>query len=413
MIALEDLLMFHELKNQGLSISAIARRCGCSRLTVRRHLQQPLVAPRYKTRNSPPSVLAPYKDYLRQRVEEFPKLSARRLVREIREQGYGGGYSTVTQYLRTIRPSKLAPYELRFETPPGQQAQVDFAQFKVRFSKQPERQRRIWLFSMVLGHSRWLWGEFCFRQDLRNVLRLHLAVFDALGGVPRHILYDRMKTAVIGEDDQGRVIYNGALLDLLRHYEVKPRACLAARPQTKGKVERPFSYIRQDFYLARSFTDLDDLNGQFANWRNTIANVRLHGTTRRPVDVAFADEQSALTPLPQLRYAALMRLQRKISRDGMVSVDGNYYSVPNYSGRRVEVHVFPEHLCIFRDAQQIARHRLVASGQGQRILHPGHRQLPTSRNGIDNKVAGDEITVRSLEFYQKVGQCLAEQQVTT
>jgi hypothetical protein len=109
--------------------------------------------------------------------------------------------------------------------------------------------------------------------------------------VPEEILYDRMKTAVIGEDDAGVVTYNAALVALLNHYGAVPRACQPYRAKTKGKVERPFRYIRQDFFLARTFRNIDDLNARFEAWRTEVPNPRVHATTRRVVDAAFAEEQ--------------------------------------------------------------------------------------------------------------------------
>ena len=112
-----------------------------------------------------------------------------------------GGYSTVTDFLRTVRQPVEPPFERRFETPPGRQAQVDFVYFKVRFEDEPGTERSVWLFSLVLGHSRMMWARFVAQQDLATVLRCHVAAFTALGDVPEQILYDRMRTAVLGEVD--------------------------------------------------------------------------------------------------------------------------------------------------------------------------------------------------------------------
>ena len=104
--------------------------------------------------------------------------------------------------------------------------------------------------------------------------------------MPIEILYDCMKTAVTGEDGDGHIIYNRSLIALAKHYGFLPRACRPYRAKTKGKVERPFSYIRKDFFLARSFLNLDDLNAQLQDWLNTVANVRRHATTQRIVSEA-------------------------------------------------------------------------------------------------------------------------------
>lgn len=132
--------------------------------------------------------------------------------------GYEGAYSTLTEYLRLIRPATPRQFERRFETPACKQAQVDFAEFQVEFTDEPGVMRKVWLFSMVLGHSRWLWGRFCPNQTLETVMRCHITAFDVMGGACTEILYDRMKTAVIGEDGAGVVTYNEALVALLAHY---------------------------------------------------------------------------------------------------------------------------------------------------------------------------------------------------
>ena len=123
--------------------------------------------------------------YLRERIAAFPTLTGRRLLRELHERGYQGGYTVVTDLLRELRPARLPGFEVRFETPPGEQAQVDFAQFNVAFTDEPGVKRIVWLFSMVLGYSRLIWARFVVHQDLQNVLRCHIAALEAIGGVPR------------------------------------------------------------------------------------------------------------------------------------------------------------------------------------------------------------------------------------
>ena len=330
--------MIHDLKRQGLSLSAIARQSGLDRKTIRKYLDRGLEAPAYTPRDPRPCMIDPYSGYLRERVTRYPDLSGRRLFREIRDLGYEGGYTAVTDFLRDVRPPKRPTFERRFETPPGKQAQADFAEFAVDFTDEPGVTRKVWLFSMVLGHSRWLWGRFCPSQNLQTVMRCHIAAFDAMGGASVEVLYDRMKTAVIGESADGVVIYNPSLVALLAHYGSAPRACQPYRAKTKGKVERPFRYIRQDFFLGRTFRNLEDLNTQFDHWRATIANPRIHATTNRVIDEAFAEEKLTLIALPANPYDAVLTVERRVSHDGMVSVAGNLYSVPDTTKkRRVEV----------------------------------------------------------------------------
>jgi len=164
------------------------------------------------------------------RLAAFPQLTGRRLHRELRELGYTGGYSILTDFLRDIRPTEPAPFEVRFETPPGRQAQVDFAHFRTLFTDEPGTERILWLFSLVLGHSRMLWARFVLHQDLPALLRCQAAAFEALGGVPEHILYDRMRTVFSREDPEaGHIIYNRTLLEFARHTATCRRRASASK----------------------------------------------------------------------------------------------------------------------------------------------------------------------------------------
>ncbi len=336
--------MIHDLKRQGLSVAVIARKTGLDRKTIGKYLDRGLEAPVYGPRQPRPRRLEAYEDYLRQRIASFPDLSGKRLLREIVTHGYRGGYTAVTDFLRDVRPPQRAVFERRFETSAGQQAQVDFAEFKVGFDDEPGVTRKVWLFSMVLGHSRWLWGRFCAGQDLQTVLRCHLTAFGAMGGAPEEVLYDRMKTAVIGEDAEGVVTYNKSLVSLLNHYGCAPRACRPYRAKTKGKVERPFRYIR-----------------------------------------------------------------RRVSHDGMISLGGNLYSVPDATRKRVvEVQNHPDEVRIFEDGTLIASHP-VLEGKNQRRVDPAHRKAPPMRT--PTPVA--RVARRPLDFYDAVGHRLAGQRAVS
>lgn len=405
--------MILELQRQGLGISAIARQTGLDRKTVRKYLKRGLEAPVYGPRERGDRLADRFRSYLAERLEAFPGLSARRLHREIKAMGYRGAYSTLTEYLRLVRPVTPRQFERRFETLAGQQAQVDFAEFQVEFTSEPGLVRKVWLFSMMLGHSRWLWGRFCPNQSLDTVMRCHIAAFDAMGGACTEILYDRMKTAVIGEDAAGVVTYNASLVALLAHYGSAPRACQPYRAKTKGKVERPFRYIRQDFFLGRSFRDLDDLNAQFEEWRTTIANPRVHATTNRIVDEHFAEEKPHLRPLPAQSYDAVLTVERRISQEGMVAVGGNQYSVPDTTRRRiVEVQNHPAEVRIFEDGQLIASHP-VLEGKNQRRVDPSHRKpVPAARRmaPAPSSPVDAPVARRPLAFYEAVGRRLANAQ---
>jgi transposase len=414
-IKLGELVMILDLHRQGLSVSAIARQLCIDRKTVRSAIAKGLEPPKYKTRQPRARITDPFEPYLKERLAAYPDLTAVRLWREVKERGYAGGYSVLRDCVRNLRPPRTAGFEVRFETPPGGQAQVDFAHFEVEFADDPGVKRVVWLFSMVLGYSRLIWGRFVVHQDLQSVLRCHIAALEAIGGAPREILYDRMKTAVIGEDADGLVVYNRALVDLARHYGFQPRACRPYRPKTKGKVERPFRYIREDFFLGGSFRNLGDLNAQFQHWLDTVANPRMHATTQRVVNEAFAQEKPALKPLPLAPYRTVLNLERRVSHEGMVSIGGNLYSVPDTTRRRIlDVHVLADEIRIFEAGALIASHAPL-EGRDQRRLDPAHRKpLPPRRRPAEGEPtvirrAGDRVARRSLDFYEAVGRRLASQ----
>jgi transposase len=414
MVRLGEIVMILDLHRQGAGISAIARRTGMDRKTVRKVIASGLEPPAYGPRPRKVSRLQPFERYLRERLGAVPELTGRRLHRELAVVGYTGGYTAVTDLLREIRPVAAPAFEVRFETPPGRQAQVDFAHFRTVFTDDPGVERVIWLFSFVLGHSRMLWGRFVPQQDMQTLLRCHAAAFEALGGAPAEILYDRMRTVFNHEDpDAGHIVYNRTLIEFARHYGYLPKACKAYRAKTKGKVERPFRYIREDFFLGRSFRNRDDLNAQFRQWLDQVANARTHATTRRVVSEHFAEERPRLQPLPAGPFQAVLRLERRITKDGMVSVDGNLYSVPDTTRRRpVEVHTTANEVRILEQGAVIAVHPII-DGRGQRRIIAGHRTTPapgnsrTPRNGPPPGRSGDVVALRPLAFYDAVGKRLA------
>jgi len=223
---------------------------------------------------------------------------------------------------------------------------------------------------------------------------------------------------VTGEDGEGHIVYNRSLLALAQHYGFLPKACRPYRAKTKGKVERPFRYIREDFFLGRCFRDMEDLNRQFADWLDTVANVRLHGTTNRIVAEAFAAEQPELQALPAGPFDALIRLERRVSHDGFVAIGGNYYSVPDRTRRLVEVHQLAHEIRILDAGRLVARHP-VMEGRKQYRVDPAHRQGNAARaqrhgfphrreeEGLTILRPGEQVASRSLAIYQAIGDSLA------
>lgn len=372
MIDLGEYGVIRHLREKGYTISAIGRELGIDRKTVRKYLRR-AETPCYGPRNEGESKVGPWRSYVKARLEAYPALTAIRLFREIRDLGYPGGYTIVKQYVRQVRPEARPLVEIRFETPPGRQAQADFGVFE-SFFEEEGRTERVSLFTMVLGHSRFLAGRYFFSQNLHSVLVGHLGAFAAFGGVPEEVLYDRMKTVVLGTDGDGTLVFHPALMALANHYGFRPRVCRPYRAKTKGKIERPIGYIRRDFFLGRTFRNLEDLNGQFERWLCECANTRRHGTTGLIPAEELIKEREHLRVLPGGSFDRLMVEERRMSRDGFISFGGNLYSVPDtVRSRRMELRVYLEHLEIWEKDALVAIHRL-SGGKGKRVLDPQHRQ---------------------------------------
>lgn len=301
------MLLRHYLA-QGGSKSALARQLGLSRETVHRwiregDLDRDLEAPiAYGPRPPVPTKLDAYKPIIEARLTAFPELSAVRLLAEIQAAGYTGGYSRLTTWVRQVRPTPPPDPALRFETPAGKQAQVDFAHFQFPFGVR-------YALLVVLGYSRLLWCRFYPRQDMRTLVSGLEDAFRYFGGVPQQLLFDQMK-AVITRDLRvhgGALVHNLEFLRFAAHWGFAPRACRPYRAQTKGKVERPVRYLRSNFVYGRTFLHDADLDAQREQWLDGVANVRVHATTHERPRARFdREERLQLQPLAPRPYTSLV-----------------------------------------------------------------------------------------------------------
>ena len=262
---------------------------------------------------------------------------------------------------------------------------------------------------MVLGYSRLMWARFVLHQDLQSVLRCHIAAFEAIGGAPRTILYDRMKTAVIGEDADGLVIYNRALVDLARHYGFQPRACQPYRAKTKGKVERPFPATSARTSSSAAFSrNLDDLNEQLRHWLDAVANPRVHASHPTGSSTRLSpEERTSLKAPPAAPYRAVLRLERRASHEGMVSVGG---SVPDTTqAARGSTSTFsPTRSASSKTGRSLPPTLLWRDGaRNGSILRTAKPAALAARSLRDEPLiltrAGDRVLRRSLDFYAAVG----------
>jgi transposase len=376
-----------EMRRQGLSVTGIAEMTGFDRKTVRKYLRHPELEPRYGPRSGGPSLLDGYKSYIDQRLSAGV-WNAVVLLRELKEQGYGGGYSTVKEYLQPKREASQVAAVRRFETPPGRQAQVDWGHLGTLLIN--GERHRLSGFTFTLGYSRMLAAEAALDQKLGTLLRMHEEAFRQLGGVPEEILYDRMKTVWIDMDERGEVIWNPLFLDFARYWGFTPRLCPAYRAQTKGKVESGVKYVRRNFLcglLGKEPTGLEDLNAQLKAWVWAVANERIHGTTHEQPVARWQTERTCLHALGNRSpYPYADDEPRHVARDAYVAWQGSRYSVPwRFAGKdvwvcehagRVEVYHGAERIAIHEPA---ARHRVVTCAEH-------HRGIPLGKNERGDKI---------------------------
>jgi transposase len=303
-------------------IGTIASELSVHRDTVRAAIE---TDPLHRPRLLRPSRLDPYLPFLRETLERHPRLRATRLLDMIRQRGYVGSIQRLRCVVARLRPVNKEAF-LRLVSLPGEQAQVDWAHFGEVLVGHAKR--RLSCFVMTLSFSRALFLEFFFDQSQENFFRGHVAAFDFFSGVPRVILYDNLKSAVL--ERQGSAIhFHPRLIELCSHYHFQPRPCAPGKGNQKGKVERAIRYVRESFFEGTRFTTLEDLNGKAWAWRDGVAHQRpWPDDSNRTVGDVFADEKKHLIPLPMHPFLAdLVRPVRQM-KGIFVPFDLNHYSIP-------------------------------------------------------------------------------------
>lgn len=270
--------------------------------TVRSHLARG-AAPKYERKVTRPTKLAPHEAYLRERhaAAAPARIPSTVLLREITERGYGGGMSQLRAFMRSLWPATPPEPLMRFETQMGEQLQVDWVEFR-------RGGKALYAFCATLGYSRASYVEFVGDMKVETLIGCHERAFAMLGGVPRSILYDNIKTVILERDTygEGKHRFHAGFLDFSRHCGFTIKVCRPYRAKTKGKVERFNGYLRRSFYvplasrLGQSGQQLDIVtaNIEVARWLREVAHERIHGTTgEKPVD-RLDDERRHLQPMP-------------------------------------------------------------------------------------------------------------------
>jgi transposase len=333
-LKVEEWIRVRELARQGVSLSEIARQTGHDRKTIRKVLSGE--EPRLVRRPAKPrgSKLDPFRDYLLTRLEQGCSNGAV-LLEEITRLGYAGKSTVLRDFLAPLRQERRRQQEAseRFETGPGKQAQVDWAEFGRIWDEGEGRWRKLYAFVFTLGYSRAQYVEFTTGLDMEHFLTCHQAAFTALG-VPAEVLYDNLKTAILGRREDGSPIFPGRFLDFALYYGFTPKFCRPYRARTKGKVERAVGYLRQNFWVrvaaevkAGQLT-LALLNERVRAWVQGVANERLHATHGQVVRLRYAEEEGRLTKLgTRAPYDTAYHALRRVGRDGRLSYRGRLYQL--------------------------------------------------------------------------------------
>jgi len=320
------------LAREGHSKRAIAKKVGLNFRTVSKYLEQGEIRP-YDSRHRGSS-LEPYHEMIREWLSQ-DTFTATRIHDLVTNQGFKGSYDVVKVFVRQVKQECIQKAFIRFETLPGQQAQVDFADFKV--TMQNGESITYYCFSMILGYSRHIYAELVTDSGRSTLMDCHKRAFAHFGGVPGEILYDNLKPVVDSHGRNGLKI-NAEFADFALHYRFEVKACPPYAAWVKGKVEQPFKYMRERFWRGYIFLNLAQANADLSLWLSEVANQRIHGTHKQIVSERFAQEKSHLGELPQRDYDTSEKAVRKVYKDCQLSFRGNRYVVPHqYVNKQVLV----------------------------------------------------------------------------
>jgi len=372
MIRKEDFAVIHSLHQRGVFLTDIAHELGVHPRTVSRALKLDGVPERERKRTA--SKLNPHKSTIDRLLSEGV-WNAKVVWREIQAEGYTGRYTILRDYIqpkRVLRPGRAT---VRFETGPGQQLQTDWGELEVEIAGQLTT---VSFVVNTLGYSRrfHFWGTDS--QDAEHTYEGLIRSFEYFGGVPREVLVDNQKSAVLVPSHQGPPRFNDRFLDLAAYYGFSPRACRPYRAQTKGKDERMVGYVKGNFFVRyRAFESWPHLNQLAERWLAEEADPRVHGTLKEVVAERFAREQPALGPLPRQRYDTSYHELRRVASDCYIDVRGNRYSVPaRLVAQTVTVRIGLDGvLQVYHAEQLVASHVLRPVAQGWSTVPEHHADL--------------------------------------
>ncbi len=369
MIDFETFSKIRQLFDQKhLKVSQIAAELGLHEATVAKWVQIHKYCPRQSAKRS--SKLDPFKGQILAWLERHP-YTGQQIFQQLRQKGYRGGYSILKDFGRQVRPVRK-PAFLTLHFAPGECAQVDWGcagSIIVGSTR-----RRLSFFVMVLCYSRLMYLEFTLAESMEQFLTCHQHAFEFLGSVPAKVMIDNLKTGVLRHPWGEKAQFNPRYVDFAGHYGFEPVACAVGKANQKGRVENGVGYVKKNFLGGLEIPSFAAINPGAQQWLNQTANVRLHGEThRKPIDL-FAEEKSALKPLPVLPYDCSAIKSVSATNRCRVHFDGNRYSIPYlYASQKLTAKIYPDRLSIYHHEKLIAIHQRCYDRR-QDIRNPDHEK---------------------------------------
>ena len=387
---------------QKLSITQVARHLQLAYMTVARWAKEKRYTQRQPRTLS--SKLDPYRQTIRSLLSRYP-YTAVQIFQMIGEDGYDGGYTLVKEFVRSIRPPKKEAYlSLSFEV--AEAAQVDFGYCGT--ISIGNAIRRLSVFVMVLCYSRMIYLEFTLKEGLEHFFCAHNHAFRFFGGVPRKIIVDNAKVAVLKHTQYGEVVFHPRYNDLAAHYGCSLSACTPRSPHQKGRVESGIKFVKTNLINGLELSSLGAVQTAGNQWRDDVANCRDHRTTnQRPIDL-FKEEKSLLIPLAKAPYDGAIVKRLIANKQFQFSFDSNRYSVPaKYASTKLSGYIYPERIGVYHNHKLIATH-LRSYDKHQTILNPDHQRelLSQRKSAREQRLLKDFYAIgRAAEkYYEKLQQ---------
>lgn len=370
----EDFHMIKQLRSQGAYIVDIAHQIGCSERTVRRYLALP--APLTgKPRPPRGSKLDPFKSYIDELLGQ-EVWNAAVIHQLLQERGYDGCVTLIRRYVGPKRSLRASKQTVRYETIPGEQLQHDWGQIRTEVAG---RLCTVNFAVNILGYSRHFHVWAGPSQDAEHTYESLVQAFRYFDGVPKRVLVDNQKAAVIRHDSGGRVVFNAGFLELANHYGFAAQACRPQRPRTKGKTERMVGYVKHHFFQRyRSFDSYAHLNQLLEQWLSSYASQRTLRQFQQSPAQRFEEERHQLNPRPATDFDTRYYDIRHVGWDAYIDVRGNRYSVPaECCGQRVNIRISLDGELTIYDirGQEVTRHRMTDRKQGWQTVAEHHEPL--------------------------------------